>query len=238
MESMQRRARTAGLLYLLMAITAPIGLLVVPNTLIVTGDAVATAERVRASVWLLRLGIASELFHQALAIFVVLLLYRLFKPVSELLAQQLLILGALVSVPIVFVNVLNEFAALILIRGPAFLSAFDRGQTDALAYLFLRLHAQGINVASIFWGLWLIPFGLLVVRSGWIPRILGYLLLLAGSAYVVDAFVTILAPQLAPFIAGPATLLKIGEVPIVFWLAIKGVRTRHQDDAPILAASG
>ena len=237
MESIQKQARTAGLLYLLMGIIAPIGLIIVPNTLIVSGDAVATAERVRASLWLLRLGIASELVHQVLAIFVVLLLYRVFKPVSELLAQQLLILGALVSVPIVFLNSLNEVAALILIRAPGYLSVLDRGQTDALAYLFLRLHSQGINIASIFWGLWLIPFGLLVVRSGWFPRVLGYLLLVAGAAYIVDAFVTILLPRFAPLVDGPAMLLAIGEVPIIFWLAIRGVRTRNADGEPLLAPS-
>jgi len=237
MESIQRQARTAGLLYLLMGITAPIGLVIVPKSLIVAGDAAATADKVRASLWLLRLGIASDLVHQALAVFLVLLLYRLFKPVSELLAQQLLILGALVSVPIVFLNSVNQMAALTLARGPAFLSVFDRGQADALAYLFLRLHSQGINVASIFWGLWLIPFGLLVVRSGWFPRILGYLLLVAGAAYVVDAFVTILVPALAPFVDGPAMLFEVGELPIIFWLAIKGVRTSHEDGAPVLATS-
>jgi len=237
MESIRRQARTAGLLYLLMGIIAPIGLVVVPNALIVTGDAVATAERVRASLWLLRLGIASELAHQALGVFLVLLLYRLFKPVSELLAQQLLILGALVSVPIVCLNVVNEIAALTLIRNPGYLSVIDRGQADALAYLFLRIHAQGINVASIFWGLWLIPFGLLVLRSGWFPRVLGWLLLLAGTAYVVDAFVTILLPQFAHFVDGPAMLLEVGELPIIFWLAIRGVRTQHEGGAPILATS-
>jgi len=237
MESIRKQARTAGLLYLLMGIIAPIGLVIVPKALIVAGDAAATAEKVRASQWLLRLGVASDLVHQALAVFLVLLLYRLFKPVSELLAQQLVILGALVSVPIVFLNTVNEMAALTLARGPAFLSAFDRGQADALAYLFLRLHSLGINVASIFWGLWLIPFGLLVVRSGWFPRVLGYALMLAGTAYVVDAFVTILLPQFAPFVDGPAMLLEVGELPIVFWLAIKGVRTRHEDGAPVLAAS-
>jgi len=235
MESIQRRARTAGLLYLLMGIIAPIGLIIVPKALMVPGDAAATAEKVRASLWLLRLGIASDLVHQVLGIFLVLQLYRLFKPVSELLAQQMLILGALVSVPIVFLNSVNQMAALTLVRGPAFLSVFDRSQADALAYLFLRLHSQGINVASIFWGLWLIPFGLLVVRSGWFPRVLGYLLLLAGSAYFVDAFVTILLPKLAPLVDGPALLLEAGELPIVLWLAIKGARTRHVDGATVLA---
>jgi hypothetical protein len=236
MESIRKQARTAGMLYLLMAITAPVGLVLVPKALIVAGDAVATAERVRASLWLLRLGVASELAHQALAVFLVLMLYRLFKPVSELLAQQLLILGALVSVPIVCLNVVNEIAALTLIRNPAFLSVINRGQSDALAYLFLRMHAQGINVASIFWGLWLIPFGLLVVRSGWMPRILGWLLLLAGTAYVVDAFVTILLPHFAPYVDGPAMLLEIGEVPIIFWLAFQGVRTSREGGEPVLAA--
>jgi hypothetical protein len=220
-----------------MGIIAPIGLVIVPRSLLVAGDAAATAEKVRASLWLLRLGIATDLVHQALAVFLVLQLYRLFKPVSELLAQQMLILGALVSVPIVFLNTVNQMAALTLARGPAFLSVFDRGQSDALAYLFLRLHSQGINVASIFWGLWLIPFGLLVVRSGWIPRVFGYLLLLAGTAYVVDAFVTILLPTIAPYVDGPAMLLEVGELPIVFWLAFKGVRTGHEGGAPILAAS-
>ena len=237
MESIRRQARTAGLLYLLMGIIAPIGLVIVPRSLLVAGDAAATAEKVRASLWLLRLGIATDLVHQALAVFLVLQLYRLFKPVSELLAQQMLILGALVSVPIVFLNTVNQMAALTLARGPAFLSVFDRGQSDALAYLFLRLHSQGINVASIFWGLWLIPFGLLVVRSGWIPRVFGYLLLAAGTAYVVDAFVTILLPTIAPYVDGPAMLLEVGELPIVFWLAFKGVRAGHEGGAPLLAAS-
>jgi len=237
MESIRKQARTAGLLYLLMGLIAPIGLVIVPKALIVSGDAAATAEKVRASQWLLRLGVASDLVHQALAVFLVLMLYRLFKPVSELLAQQLLILGALVSVPIVFLNTVNEMAALTLARGPAFLSVFDRAQADALAYLFIRLHSLGINVASIFWGLWLIPFGLLVVRSGWFPRVLGWVLMLAGTAYVVDAFVTILLPKLAPYVDGPAMLLEVGELPIILWLAIKGARTRHEDGAPVLATS-
>jgi hypothetical protein len=235
MESMQKQARTAGLLYLLTAITAPVGLILVPRALVVVGNAAATAERIRASEWLLRVGIASELFHQVVCIFIVLLLYRLFRPVSELLAQQLLILGALVSVPIVCLNVLNEIAALILIKSPAFLAVIDRSQTEALAYFFLRLHSHGLNVAQLFWGLWLLPFGLLVIRSGFIPRVLGWLLLLAGTAYAVDSFVTILLPQAAKFVEGPAMLLELGELPIIFWLAIVGVRTRHADGAQVLA---
>ena len=127
--------------------------------------------------------------------FLVLVLYRLFKPVNDMLAKQLLILGALVSVPIVFVNVLNHIAALILASGADFLSVFEKPQLDALAYLFVRLHSQGITVASIFWGLWLFPFGMLVIRSGFIPRVLGFLLMIAGVGYLASACRTLRPSQ-------------------------------------------
>lgn len=226
MSSTQHQARVAGVLYLAVALIAPIGLLYVPGRLIVSGNATATADNIRASEWLLRLGIGSELVHQVIGVFLALALYRLFKPVDEGLAKQLLILGALVSVPVVFVNVLNDVAALVLLSGADFLSVFAQPELDALAYLFLRLHSRGITVASIFWGLWLFPFGLLVIRSGFIPRVLGYLLMIAGSAYLASAFATLLLPEYAPLVARIALPLEVGELPIVFWLLIWGARTR------------
>ena len=224
METTKQQARKAGLLYLVLGVSAPIGLLYVPGQLYVSGNAAATAEKIRASEWLLRLGIASELFHQVIVIFLVLALYRLFKPVGEALAKQLVILGALVSVPIMFVNVLNHVAALVLVGNADFLAVFDRPQRDALAYLFLRLHSHGIVVASVFWGLWLFPFGILVIRSGFIPRILGVLLMVAGSAYLASAFATLVLPKVAPLVASIASVLEMAEVPIIFWLLIWGAR--------------
>ncbi len=226
MDSVKRQAREAGLLYVLIAATAWIGLLYVPNALYVTGDAGATADRIRASDWLLRAGIATELFHQIVQVFLVLALYRLFEGVNRDLARQLVILGALVSVPIVLVNVLNEIAALTLVSGADFLAALPRPQLDSLAYLFLRLHSRGITVAAIFWGLWLLPFGLLVIRSGFIPRALGVLLLIAGCAYVVDSTTTLMMPQYAKVVGTFAGVLEIAEVPIILWLAIWGAKTR------------
>src|SRR5262245_16565704 len=233
MSVIRATARRAGLLYLLMGLTAPIGLMVVPGRLIVRGDATTTLERIRASEWLFRVGITSELFHQAVAVFLVLALYRLFKPVSEGLARQLVALGALVSVPIMFVNTLNEIAVLVLIRGADFLSVFDRSQLDALAYLFLRLHGEGITVASIFWGLWLFPFALLVIRSGFIPRVLGLLLIVAGVGYLASAFASIVMPQLSPRVDRVALILEMGEPPIILWLLIRGAREgrRHAEGA-------
>jgi hypothetical protein len=153
----------------------------------------------------------------------VLALYRLFKPVNENHAKLLVILGALVSVPIVFLNVVNEIAALILVSGADFLSVFQKSQLDALALLFIRLHGQGIIIAAIFWGLWLFPFGILIIRSGFIPRFLGILLFIAGSAWVASSFTSLLLPQYEHVVDQFASVLAIGEMPTVFWFIIKGL---------------
>ena len=144
---------------------------------------------------------------------------------SERQARLVVILGALVPVPIMFLNVLNEIAAHMLAGGAHALSALGRPQLDALAYLFLHLHGQGIEVASVFWGLWLFPLGLLVVRSGFVPRILGLLLFVAGAAYLADAFTTFLLPSYARFVGALATVLEIGELPMVLWMFVTALRT-------------
>lgn len=220
MSSTRQQARVAGWLYLLLAVIGPIGLLYVPGELIVPENATVTAANIRASEWLLRLGIVSDLTHQIVAIFLVLALHRLLKAVNEAHARLMVILGALVSVPIVFVNSLNAVAALVLVSGADFLTVFGRPQLDALAYLFLHLHSQGITVASVFWGLWLLPFGILVIRSGFVPRILGILLIVAGVAYVVSSFASLGLPVYGPQVAQVVSPLVAGELPIIFWLLI------------------
>jgi hypothetical protein len=224
-RSTKQQARAAGLLYLLLALSAPLGLLYVPGKLIVSGDAAATADNLRASGWLLRIGIASELVHQIIVVFLVLALYRLFKAVNETYAKQVVIFGALLSVPIMFVNVLNDIAALMLVSGADFLSTFEKPQLDAMAYLFIRLHEQGITVAAIFWGLWLFPFGILVIRSIFIPWVFGVLLMLAGVGYLVSSFTTLVLPQYAPMVSQIVGPLMFGELPIIVWLLFWGART-------------
>ncbi len=108
------------------------------------GDATATANHLRSSQALLRAGIGSELFHQAAGIFLALTSYSLLRTVNQTRAVLMVVLSV-VSVPIVFLNVLNEIAALILVSGADFLAAFDRHQLDALAFLALRLHGQGLT---------------------------------------------------------------------------------------------
>jgi len=225
-NAIKRQARIAGFLYLTSIFTAPFGFMYVPGKLIVSGNATATADNIRASEWLLRLGIASELIGQIISVFVVLALYRVFKSVNEHQARLLVVLGGLVSVPIVFINVLNYVAALTLVSGAGFLSVFEKSKLDALAYLFLRLHSEGLTVVSIFWGLWLLPFGMLVIRSGFIPRVLGILLMVAGTAYLATSFTTLVVPQYASLVKQITFPLYFGELPIIIWLVIWGVRPR------------
>jgi hypothetical protein len=224
MSSTQRQARIAGFWYFLLAVTAPLGLVYVPGQLIVPGNAAATADHLRAMPGLARAGIASELVHQIVCIFLVLALYRLFRAVDEGLARQMVILGALVSVPIVFVNVLNQIAALWLASGADVVATVEKPTRDALAAFFLRLHADGIQVTAIFWGLWLFPFGLLVIRSRFLPRVLGILLMLAGVAYLASSFAALIVPQWEPMVSRVTLPMKLGELPITLWLLIRGAR--------------
>ena len=228
MNSTKKQARIAGVLYLLASIIGFFCLAYVPGKLIVSGDATATANHIRASETLLRFGIASELIAFTIFIFVALALYRLFKAVSERHAVAMATL-LLVSIPLSLLNVLNEIAALVLVSGAGFLSAFEKGQLDALAYLFLRLHGQGFVVAEIFWGLWLFPFGVLVIRSGFIPRFLGVLLFIAGSGYLASSFTSLLLPSYRHLVDQFAMVLEAGELPIIFWLLIWGAKDQTSD---------
>ncbi len=162
MSSTRNPGRVAGFLYLLL-LAAPLRLVYIPSKLIVTGNATATANNIAAHELLFRFGIVADLFTGVMALFLTLALYRLLKGVDQGLAVLMVILGSLMVTPIYFLNTLNDAAALLLMRGADFLSVFEKPQRDALAMLFLRLQHHGVRVNEIFWGLWLIPFGILVI---------------------------------------------------------------------------
>jgi hypothetical protein len=230
MNSTKKAARFAGLLYVLACIPAPFSLIYLPRKLIVPGNATATANNILASESTFRLGMAGELISTIAFLFVVLALYRLLQGVNKRQASLMVTLFA-ISIPISFLNVLNEIAALILLRGADFLSVFTRPQRDALAMVFLRLHGHGFGVAAIFWGLWLFPFGLLVYRSGFIPRILGVLLIINCFAYVIPSFTAVLLPQYKDVVTRIALPFLLGEAAIVLWLLTKGTRDQPLADA-------
>ena len=223
MKSIKRQARIAGLLYLLASIPAAFAWVYVANKMVVTGDATATANHLRASETLFRFSIGCELIGSIIFIFVVLALYRLFRAVDEKYSLTMALL-LLISLPISLLSVVNEIAALTAVTGPGFLSAFDQHQLDGLAYLFIRLHGQMLVVAQIFWGLWLFPFGILVIRSGFIPRFLGYLLFIAAVGYIANSFAALIIPAQRQSVARFADVLQMAETPIIFWLLIWGAK--------------
>jgi hypothetical protein len=231
MTSIKKQARFAAILYFLNALPAPFALLYVPSVLIVRGNATATANNVRDSEALLRLGMAGELFSSTVVIFAVLAFYSLFKAVSGKHARAMLVL-MMISVPISYLNVLNDLAALTFARGPEFLSIFDQAQRDALVLFFLRLHSQGFVLAQIFWGLWLFPFGILIMRSGFIPRFLGISVIVAGCGYVISSCATLLLPTYAPTISQFAMILEMGELPLV-WMLIWGARDQRPNQVAV-----
>jgi hypothetical protein len=221
LNSTKKTARVAGLLYVLTSIPGVFCLLYIPSRFIVRGDAAATADRILTSETVFRIGIVSELIGFTGFIFVAIALYRLLHGVNKAHTSLMVIL-ILVSIPISLLNVLNEIAALTLIRGADYLSAFTKPQRDGLAMMFLRLHDYGVDVAQIFWGLWLVPFGILVFKSGFLPRILGALLIIACFGYVSNSLGAFgVLPRAVSRVVGQLT---IGELPIVFWLLIRGAK--------------
>ena len=224
LSAIRRRARVAAVLYLAQGIPAVFSLQYVPRTLIVRGDAAATVDRIAASETLFRLGIVAELLAATIFIFTGLVLYRMFERVDRDQAMAMLIL-VLVSVPISFVGVLGETAALALIGNVDLLSALGRPQRDALVLLFLNMHSYAIVVVGIFWGLWLFPLGLLVLRSGLALRFIGALLIPNAIAYVAVSLIALLAPQYNSTASNLALLPEaLGEGSMLIWLFITGFR--------------
>lgn len=219
-----RDARLAGLLYLISVVGGIFTLRYVPDRLVASGDPVATAHNIAANPLLLRFGIAGDLVDGVIWLFVVLVLYRLLRDVDKAQADLMVILGAFMQVPLYFVNVVNYMAALTLANGASFLSAISEGERDALVMLFLKLHNYQLLSSLVFAGLWLFPFGILVYKSGFLPRTLGIWLLLAGVAWLAVAFNGFLAPQYNDIVDRITQPVVFGEIATMLWLLIMGAR--------------
>lgn len=225
MDPIKKTARVAGLLYLLVVITGPFVLFYVPGKLFVPGDATATANNILAHQGLFRAHIVVGLVSELLFISVVLALYRLLKGVSLWLATLMVIL-ILIDAPLAFLSVANEVATLKFLRDADFLAVFDKPQRDALATLLVNFDRAGVLVDEIFWGLWLLPLGLLVYRSGFLPRFLGAWLFINGLAYLVISSTGLLLPEHYKVVLTIARPVLFGEVALMLWLLIVGARVQ------------
>jgi len=225
MSFIKNPGRIAGLLYVLASIVGVFGLLYVPSKLIVDGNAAETVRNIAASETLFRLGIAAHLIGEALFVLVALALYDLFKAVDHRNALSMLTL-ILIAIPMAFLNELNAIAALSLVQGTDFLTLFGQPQRDALVMLFLNVHAYGFDVAGIFWGLWLSPLGLLVYRSGFLPRILGVALMLNCFAFLIVSLTSLVLPHYESLVHGWMRPFHFGEQAFMLWLLIMGAKPR------------
>jgi uncharacterized membrane protein YwzB len=223
MASIKQNARIAGLLYLFIIVTGYFSLMYVPGKLFVRGDAAATAARILASESLFRFDIVNGLVSSIGFLFLALALYRLLKSVNTQQARLMAIL-VLIQVPLATLTAVNQLAALELMRGADYLSVFDKPQRDALAMVYLHLNTQGTIASEIFWGLWLLPLGALVFRSGFLPRFLGVWLVINCFAYFAVGLTGLLAPQYLGTVNQFAFPFLMGEVAFALWLLVVGAR--------------
>ena len=216
------KARIAGGLWL-MVIAASAVAFMPTSMLIVRNDAAATANNILANESLYRLSVAAELVASLCYVGVTVLLYELLKPVSRSLSLLVAFFG-LGGVAIGGLSFLSRLAPLVLLRGDEYLSVFTTSQLQALALTSLSLHMFGISISLVFFGLQCFIAGYLILRSTFLPGILGVLLALGGSAYVIGSFANILSPSFGA-VLGPFVVLTAlaGEGAVGLWLTIMGV---------------
>lgn len=228
-----KTSRLAGVLYLIVVLTGFFSLVYVPSQIPLSGDLTTAIDNIRASEALFRSGIAASIVLQVAFLLLPLVLFRLLRPVSEAAATCMVAL-AVVSVPLALVSLSGRLDALWLVTDLRYAATLTPQQLEAEVLVALGEHRSGLFFAMIFWGLWLFPFGWLVFRSGFLPRILGLFLMLGCVGYLVDVFGELLVPgyteSVVARVAGmPAA---IGEIGTCLWLLIVGVRHPRGTAAP------
>ena len=223
MNSPQKTARTAVFVFLIIFCLGISAELFIRPDIIVPGDAATTVNNIKASESLFRLSLVSDLIRQVFMVLLVLVLYKLLKPVNKNVAL-LMVIFALICVPMVMLNELNLFAALLLSSGADYLAAINADQLHAQVMFFLNLHEYGTFIPQIF-SFWLLLQGYLVFKSGFLPRILGILLMIGGLCYPIQAVLFFLFPNFDAMLFGLFAF--IGELIFYLWLLIKGINVKE-----------
>jgi hypothetical protein len=234
MNSLKKTARIAGLLILIISVFAPFSMMYVPSNLIVPGDAATTANNIVASEGLFRAGIVSDSVVFLIEIVITVVLYVLLKPVSKTLSL-VAAFSRLAMTVIQGINLLNHFIPLLLLSGAGYLTVFEPDQLHALVLLFLNAHEYVVLVWGLFFGLHLFFLGYLVYKSGYIPRILGVLLIIASLCYLAQSFGNILLPKYEEIFA-TIGFLSILELAFPLWLLIKGVNVEKWENRALESA--
>ncbi len=225
--SPQLYARIGGLLYLIIIVAGLTGELFIRGPMVVSGDASATARNIVASPLVWRAGIAGDLVMHMCDVGLMLVFYVLLRPVSRNLVLLALVSNVIQSAMLV-ANKTNLLLPLFLLGDAEYLKAFSLEQRQALAYVSLRTHDYGFGFGLIFFAITCLVLGYLIVRSGYLPKVLGYLMQIAGVCYLLNSFALILHPPLASRLF-PAILLPpfVAELSLALWLLVKGVDLRN-----------
>ena len=228
MDTRKNTARLAGSLYLIVVLCGTLYLQYIPSTIKLKSDPSTILPRLVNAQLLFRVGIVCEIICWVAFLILPIVLYSLFKPVNKIVAR-LMVVFAVVQVPIAFINLLNKFAVLSLISGSAYLKVFPADHLSAQVLFYLNLYQQGNFINQIFWGIWLFPFGFLVFKSGFLPKILGLFLMAGCLCYLVDFFGSFLSSGydktiIANYITLPASF---GEVGICLWLITIGLKDKQ-----------
>lgn len=220
--SPQLKARLAGLLYLVVILGGIFSEMFVRGRLIVDGDAAVTAHNIMAHEALYRWGFVVELFYLVCNVPLILLFYDLFKIVNRTVALLDACLG-LLSTAIEGISLLGHYAPLFFLGGGHHLSAFTPEQLQGAAYVSLELFEYGFAISLVFFGFDCFAMAYLIVRSRFLPRVIGVLLAIEGCCYLANSFANFLAPAMAekvfPFLAASA----VAEISLCLWLLVMGV---------------
>ena len=216
-------ARTAGLLYLVLVVGAAFPE-IMRAAVVEPGDAVATADNIRASATLFRLSFVSDLIAGIAFLSTAMALYLLLKHVNQLVAAAMVTFVAL-AVAVGSLVALNHYVALVIVTSDAYTRSLGKAGADALALLFVGMQRDGATLNAIWYGPWLVPLGYLVIKSGWFPKAVGVLPIVGCFGYLAALFTRFLAPD-APADIGSLffTVGAIGELSFVAWLVVRGVR--------------
>ena len=223
MNSIKKTARIAGFLYFLYMVTTILADVFGRSNLIVFGDASATASNIMASEWQFRIGITGDLISIVFFLLAAWALYVLLKSVNKDLALLFLLLN-LGGVAVYSINLLNQFAAVLLLSGADYLKVFQADQLQSLAMFFLNLHHNGYWIAQIFFGAWLFPLGYLVFKSGFLPRILGIVMMIHCVGWLMTSLQFFLFPgfEVITYLTYPLGF--ISEFGLTLWLLIMGAK--------------
>lgn len=240
MDHTKRIARITGLLYLVIIVCAGFAEGAVRSSLVVPGDAAATAANIRGSEMLFRAGFVADLVAFLSDLAVSVLLYVLLRPAGRVVAMLAAGFRLLAHPAIAAVNLLNHFGALVVLRGAGSPSAFEAGQLEALALLLMEMHGYGYLIGGAFFGVHLVLLGWLLVRSELFPSILGVLVAAAAVGYLVESFGMFLFPAHEALYTGLVTVTAvIGEVTLALYLLVRGVREVPEGPPrPALAMGG